>query len=689
LSKKGVKKRKLSVKRKVSTKSKKRPSSLGGKTFQRVVKSSDTFCRVRGSNLVSALTSSNGVAIGSLRINPASLALSAWLGTQASLWEQYKFNKLRFRYVSTSGDANTAAVGVVDLAVVYDASLDGPTSRVQLTSLSSNKSEKPTRNFSIEVIVDSKETPSLPRYCRVSNDPVYDPRTDDLGYLYTCTSGMSVDPAPFVCGEIHVDYDVSFFKAKPATLGLPQFASFDIISGDGDGFTDDAPMGLESKTGKKFRFSGGGLGLSTADPEGKGQTLSFSSAHGKRGADLAFGDQAYPLDSDSVYSLQARWTGSGAPDVIESPIIDLDGLERVDLVADSADFTAVYSGWGGWVKSISSGIVSYGQQLYFRSYPSAADRASHQKIIFTKVVMPLATRLCQIVVTKVGKWADLNPQYLSSSLRGDSGSLVLPELKYSSDPIPDPITPTGPWSNGGCADMVQAQYMFYGPSINQASPFGILGNITKRGQSTCDLKFANGNGRIYFLDTVPAGFYYLSMGYYGDSLTTGRQPTVVLGGGMVGWRVFDNQSLYSVSLSSADTSGSLFINMCLQVPPVGTVGRYIDVFSGNLCSPVAGPHPGGDIFIFQMPAPLAARSVRMNPVSMVLEESPAVGLLEESKDSKESKDDLPGMDFSPEEWEFIKLKRSSRVPSTPTLSLSPSGPSLPGSSAFIRSSSKH
>lgn len=173
--------------------------------------------RIIHRELIASITSSAAFTATKIPLNPGLAASFPWLSTQASGWEQYKFNKLTFEYVTRT---STATVGSIILTPDYDASDAAPTSEAVATNAMDAVEDAVWKNFSCR-LTPSAMFPIGPRKFVRTAAQAGDLRAYDAGNLFVCT----VESAAAVgIGKLWVDYDVELYV--PASDGAHLSATY-------------------------------------------------------------------------------------------------------------------------------------------------------------------------------------------------------------------------------------------------------------------------------------------------------------------------------------------------------------------------------------------------------------------------------------------------------------------------------
>jgi hypothetical protein len=176
------------------------------------VRTSGKSTRIRHRELLATVTGSTSFSVfQSIVANPGMAASFPWLSKQAQGWEQYRFHKLKFEYLTRCA---TSTVGSVILAPDYD-SLDAPpNSELQATTYRDAVENVPWQD-SHSVLAPAAMFPMGPRkYIRSGLVANSDLKTYDAGVMHICTTGEVGNDA---IGKLWVEYDVELFV--PQTEG--------------------------------------------------------------------------------------------------------------------------------------------------------------------------------------------------------------------------------------------------------------------------------------------------------------------------------------------------------------------------------------------------------------------------------------------------------------------------------------
>ena len=97
----------------------------------RIAYNGSNSCCIAHRELIATINHSVNFSTISFNLNPGLSSTFPWLAPMAAQWEQYRFKKLLFNYVTRT---STTTVGSILLAPDYDASDAAPTSEVNMAS---------------------------------------------------------------------------------------------------------------------------------------------------------------------------------------------------------------------------------------------------------------------------------------------------------------------------------------------------------------------------------------------------------------------------------------------------------------------------------------------------------------------------------------------------------------------------
>lgn len=174
-------------------------------------------CCIIHRELIATINHSTAFTTNSFALNPGLSATFPWLAPMAAQWEQYRFKKLIFNYVTRT---STTTVGSVLLAPDYDASDSAPSSEVNMASYQDCVEDVPWKNLVCRLNSASMHIIQQRKYLRTGAIPAgTDVKLYDVGNFFVgTTGGVNTDPI----GKLYVEYEVEFFvpqKESAASSG--------------------------------------------------------------------------------------------------------------------------------------------------------------------------------------------------------------------------------------------------------------------------------------------------------------------------------------------------------------------------------------------------------------------------------------------------------------------------------------
>ena len=189
-----------------------------GQTDPPSVSNTSAGIRIKHREYITDITSSLLFNNLPFALNPGQIGTFPWLSTVAGAFQEYKFHGCVFEFISNCSDqmsSTSPAQGAVILATDYNAAHANFTTKVEMENSEFATSGKPAVNILHLIETESRQTIMTGhKYVRVGlNPPNTDIRMSDLGTFQIATDGMQ---AAFKVGQLHVSYDVEFFKPELA-----------------------------------------------------------------------------------------------------------------------------------------------------------------------------------------------------------------------------------------------------------------------------------------------------------------------------------------------------------------------------------------------------------------------------------------------------------------------------------------
>lgn len=182
--------------------------------------------RIVHRELVATVNGSVAFAATSYSINPGFALTFPWLSTQASGWEQYRFNKLNFEFVTRTA---TTTLGSVILSPDYDPLDPPPLTEAQATNSQDSVEDAPWKNI-VAVLNPTSLCPKGSRKLVRSTRVAGDPRSFDSGTFFLCTLEEIGTSA---LGKLWVSYDIDLYVPQTApTVAVGSATTFGNVAAD-------------------------------------------------------------------------------------------------------------------------------------------------------------------------------------------------------------------------------------------------------------------------------------------------------------------------------------------------------------------------------------------------------------------------------------------------------------------------
>jgi len=307
--------------------------------------------RIQNSELVGSVTGS--VAFSAAQkyyLNPGLPATFPWLSVTAAQWQQYRFHKLRFRYVTRT---STALLGSVILSPDYNPVELTPSSEQQASNTQDVVEDVIWKELCCVLDVNAM-FPVGPRKQVRTAAVAGDISIYDAGRMFVCVTGEADASA---IGKLWVDYDVELFvpqNSSAFSLGPTQTSMFTI--GSAQTLTTTVPTVVDVD---ELVYDPLGIGSSAAGvftpPAGtylvSGYMAFNDSANENFSAVLTVFKNGAALRTESS---SARMTISGAStgDSVTLPISDIVTCNGTDTVS----FVATLTGAAGTLTVTQTGV---------------------------------------------------------------------------------------------------------------------------------------------------------------------------------------------------------------------------------------------------------------------------------------------------------------------------------------------
>lgn len=141
--------------------------------------------------------------------NPGIAATFPWLSVQAGQWEQYRFNKLRFRYLTRTA---TTTVGSILMAPDYDPTDSPPSTELAVSTYQDCVEDAVwVEELCCDLNVASMFPNGQRKFVRSSGVGLEDLKLYDAANFFLCTVEEANANA---IGKLWVEYDVDFFTPQ-------------------------------------------------------------------------------------------------------------------------------------------------------------------------------------------------------------------------------------------------------------------------------------------------------------------------------------------------------------------------------------------------------------------------------------------------------------------------------------------
>jgi hypothetical protein len=235
--------------------------------------------RVNHRELVSTISGNTSFEVNQFYLNPGMSGTFPWLSSIAGSFEQYRFNRLRFHYVTR---APSTYIGSILMAPDYDALDSSPSSEIIASQMDGAVEDSPWKEQYLDLSVQDMFPMGPRKYIRTGTISSSDLKTYDAGQIFVCAVSCTDTSA---IGKLWVEYDVE--------LHIPQ--NPDTISINNVGASAN------------YQLTGGNQSLST----GSAATVLYDTEnHNSLGASLASGVVTLPAGSYQV-NASASFDGAG------------------------------------------------------------------------------------------------------------------------------------------------------------------------------------------------------------------------------------------------------------------------------------------------------------------------------------------------------------------------------------------
>lgn len=195
--------------------------SSGQVNREPIISPGNKMTRIVHRELLSTVTGSVAFSVfSSFAVNPGLAATFPWLSTQASGWEQFRFRRLCFEFITRCA---TTTVGSVILAPDYDAIDAPPSTELQATSYRDTTEDVPWKDQACVLDPLAMHPIGPKKYIRTGLVANSDLKTYDVANMHVCTTGQADSSA---IGKLWVCYDVELFVPQTGSGSGPQNTNF-------------------------------------------------------------------------------------------------------------------------------------------------------------------------------------------------------------------------------------------------------------------------------------------------------------------------------------------------------------------------------------------------------------------------------------------------------------------------------
>jgi hypothetical protein len=153
--------------------------------------------------LVSTINGNTTFGVDSFSLNPGLSSSFPWLSSIAGSYEQYRFNRLSFKYITR---APTSYIGSILMAPEYDALDSSPSTELLASQMNGAIENTPWQDQTLTFNVGDMFPMGPRKYIRTGTLPTSsDLKTYDAGQLFVCTVDCADTSA---IGKLWVEYEV-------------------------------------------------------------------------------------------------------------------------------------------------------------------------------------------------------------------------------------------------------------------------------------------------------------------------------------------------------------------------------------------------------------------------------------------------------------------------------------------------
>jgi hypothetical protein len=277
--------------------------AVGQKSSTPKVFNGKRMIRVTHRELVTTISGSTTFEANSFSLNPGLASTFPWLSTIADSFEQYRFNRLRFHYVTR---APSTYIGSILMAPDYDALDSAPSSEIIASQMDGAVEDSPWKEQILDLSVQDMFPMGPRKYVRTSSISSSDLKTYDAGNVFVCAVACTDTSA---LGKLWVEYDVELHIPQNPTAvsnsAIGASAFYQLAGGDqslNSGTAATILFDTEIHNSLAATLSSGVITL----PAGKYQITVVASASGAAGVTSLFLLEAWKDGSALASPVQSR-----------------------------------------------------------------------------------------------------------------------------------------------------------------------------------------------------------------------------------------------------------------------------------------------------------------------------------------------------------------------------------------------
>jgi hypothetical protein len=189
-------------------------SARSNRTSAPTIKSTNKMTHIVHRELVTTINGNTTFGVSTFNLNPGLSATFPWLSSIAGSFEQYRFNRVTFKYITR---APTSYIGSILMAPEYDALDAAPSSELLASQMNGAIEDTPWKDQSLSFVVGDMFPMGPRKYIRTGTLPSSsDMKTYDAGQLFVCAVSCFDTSA---IGKLWVEYDVELHIPQNPSAG--------------------------------------------------------------------------------------------------------------------------------------------------------------------------------------------------------------------------------------------------------------------------------------------------------------------------------------------------------------------------------------------------------------------------------------------------------------------------------------